>query len=236
MGSPNSFAAAIAAAVVVLGCSASRGAVRALPAAEPYAYEVYLPPAYAVTTAGDAGETWPVILFLHGAGGFTAADDRVAEHAQATPGFPFIVVRPRTSGTWATDRLEAVLAEVRARYRIDPRRIYGAGISMGAYGVWALAAADSAQFAAIALVAGGGVPNEACAVGSLPVRLFHNANDRVVPVTESRALAAALQRCGGRAELTVYDRLAPGRWNHDAWTETFADPSLYEWFLRQRRR
>jgi predicted peptidase len=221
--------------VVMLGCSASRGSVRELPGAEPYAYDVYLPPAYVAGSAAGAADLWPMIFFLHGAGGFTAADDRVAEHARATPGFPFIVVRPRTSGGWRTDRLQAVLADVRARYRIDPRRIYGAGISMGAYGVWALAAADSTRFAAIALVAGGGVPGDACAVGTLPVRLYHNANDRVVPVTESRAMAAALQRCGGRVELTVYDGQPPGRWNHDAWTRTFADPSLYEWFVSQRR-
>jgi dipeptidyl aminopeptidase/acylaminoacyl peptidase len=54
--------------------------------------------------------------------------------------------------------------------------------------------------------------------------------DKVVPPSESRALARQLRRCGGDVRLTIYPDLG-----HDCWTRTYADPALYAWLLQQRR-
>jgi predicted peptidase len=39
-----------------------------------------------------------------------------------------------------------------------------------------------------------------------------------------------LQDAGGNARITIY----PGA-NHDSWTETYNNPELYEWLLKQSR-
>jgi len=41
----------------------------------------------------------------------------------------------------------------------------------------------------------------------------------------------AIKACGGDARLTVYPDTG-----HDSWTAAYADPELYDWLLRQRRR
>ncbi|NLD71387.1 MAG: prolyl oligopeptidase family serine peptidase, partial [Chloroflexi bacterium] len=60
-----------------------------------------------------------------------------------------------------------------------------------------------------------------------PVWVFHGAKDEVVPLEHSMAMADALERAGGNVRLTVYPEAG-----HDAWTETYDNPALYEWFLQ----
>jgi hypothetical protein len=39
-----------------------------------------------------------------------------------------------------------------------------------------------------------------------------------------------LKKCGGKVLFTVYPDAG-----HDSWTETYANPQLYDWFLEWRR-
>ena len=43
-------------------------------------------------------------------------------------------------------------------------------------------------------------------------------------------LVNALQACGGTVRYTLYPDV-----DHDAWTETYNDPALYDWLLEQPR-
>jgi predicted peptidase len=40
----------------------------------------------------------------------------------------------------------------------------------------------------------------------------------------------AVKRTGGNAQLTVYPEA-----QHDSWTETYNNPALYEWLLKQSK-
>lgn len=60
-----------------------------------------------------------------------------------------------------------------------------------------------------------------------PVWVFHGAKDNVVPLSESESMVEALQAIGGNVKLTVYPDA-----DHDSWTETYANPELYEWLLQ----
>ena len=75
-----------------------------------------------------------------------------------------------------------------------------------------------------------GQPFRAAALKHLPVWAFHGAKDPVVPPEESRRMVDALRAAGGNVRLTIYKNA-----QHDSWTKTYANPRLYEWFLRQRR-
>ncbi len=63
----------------------------------------------------------------------------------------------------------------------------------------------------------------------VPAWVFHNSGDQIVPASQSQAMVEALQGCQGNVRFTLYDR--PG---HDAWSDTYFMPELYDWFLSHR--
>ncbi len=196
--------------------------------------------------APEPDRRWPLILFLHGAGERGSDVWLVAKHGppkivREQPDFPFIVVSPQCPAgrVWDTDELLALLDEILATQPVDPSRVYLTGLSMGGYGTWSLGLAHPERFAAIVPICGGGDPLRVLlpdpqkqeALRSLAVWAFHGARDPVVRLSESERMVEALRRAGVRdVELTVYPEA-----EHDSWTETYANPKLYEWLLRHRR-
>jgi predicted peptidase len=196
-------------------------------------YLFYLPDGYAESDA-----SWPLLLFLHGAG--ERGDDvrRVAihgplKHVREGRSFPFIIVAPLVPANerWTTVRLDAVMNEVRERFRIDPSRLYLTGLSMGGYGTWDYAMNRPDLFAAVAPICGGGQAHFACVLKDTPVWAFHGARDEVVPVERTREIVRVLEACDGDIRYTEYPDAG-----HDSWTATYADADFYRWLLDQKRR
>lgn len=199
-------------------------------------YLAYVPEEYGASPE----RRWPLILFLHGAG--ERGDDLEAVRAvglppfvERQPEFPFVVIAPqcpaRSDWTLELDALTALLNHVVANYRVDVRRVYLTGLSMGGRGVWQLAARHPERFAAIAPVCGRRpvwmyAPEEAAALKGVPAWVFHGARDDIISPSESELMVAALTACGGNARLTLYPDA-----NHDSWTATYHNPELYRWFL-----
>jgi predicted peptidase len=196
--------------------------------------------------AARSRRRWPLLLFLHGADERGADLRLVAKHgpprlAAHRPEFPFIVVSPQCPArhTWDTAALLALLDHVLKKFPVDRRRVYLTGISMGGYGVWNLAVAEPQRFAAIAPICGGGdvlpiylaPPAKERALRALPVWAFHGGRDDVVPVSESERMIGALRGIGATdARLTIIPDAG-----HDAWTETYDNPKLFEWLLARAR-
>lgn len=205
-------------------------------------YLLYVPPA----AASQPDKKWPLILFLHGAGERGTNVWLVAVHGppkivREKSDFPFIVVSPQCPAgrTWDNDEILALLDDILASQPVDRTRVYLTGLSMGGYGTWSLGLAHPDRFAAIAPICGGGDPLKALlpdparaeALKSLPVWAFHGAKDPVVRLVESERMVDALKRAGVReVQLTVYPEA-----QHDSWTDTYANPKLYEWFLQHQR-
>jgi predicted peptidase len=126
--------------------------------------------------------------------------------------------------------LTVLLDNIVARYKVDEDRIYVTGLSMGGFGTWSLASRTPNRFAAIVPICGGGEAYWARRFAHLPIWVFHGAKDPVVPLQRSEAMVDALRQRGGNVQLTVYPDAG-----HDAWSETYDNPKLYEWLLRQRR-
>lgn len=203
-------------------------------------YLLHLPAEY----GAEPHTRWPLILFLHGAGERGDDLERVKKYGIARvvedqPDFPFITVSPQcplgTTWLFQLDALDALLEETMATYAVDPERVYLTGLSMGGNGTWHYAAAHPERFAAIAAVCGwgewwAGFPDHARVLKNLPVWAFHGARDDVVPLAGSTSLVDVLEAAGGDVRLTVYPEAM-----HDSWTETYANPELYRWFLKHRR-
>jgi len=196
-------------------------------------YLLFLPRQYAKTK-----KKWPLILFLHGSGERGNDLELVKKHGLAriveeNPAFPFIVASPQCPKDqwWSTEVLTHLLDSLERKYRIDPKRIYVTGLSMGGFGTWQLAFEHPTRFAAIAPICGGGIPNLTFLIKHLPVWVFHGAKDDAVPVEEAHRMVSALQkRSSTKVRLTIYPEAG-----HDSWTETYANKQLYTWFLSKQR-
>ncbi|MFZ5550563.1 MAG: dienelactone hydrolase family protein [Pseudomonadota bacterium] len=180
---------------------------------------------------------WPLIVFLHGSGerGHDLAAVRIhglPKHLDAGERAPAIVVSPQCEPDfdWDPHLLHALLIDLKARWRIDERRVTATGLSMGGAGCWDWAMQYPDDLAGIAPVCGFGRWLRIKRMRAVPVRAYHGLDDTVVPPQASRDLVDALRAAGGQAELTLY----PGV-GHDAWNPAYADPALLPWLLARQR-
>jgi predicted peptidase len=153
----------------------------------------------------------------------------------------------------------AALDAAEAEFSIDPSRVYLTGLSMGGHGSWYLAYNDPHRFAALVVVCGftrdwrnperttyppivtgaDGVtdaeagPFAAIAqrIGHIPTWIFHGDDDPVVPVDESRRMAAALSAVGADVRYTELEGVG-----HNAWDPAYTLEELAGWLFRQQRR
>ena len=126
--------------------------------------------------------------------------------------------------------MEALLFHVEEKYKVDKQRVYLTGLSLGGYGTWSMARRYPDYFAAIVPICGGGSRSGIEQLKNTPTWVFHGAKDETVSIDQSERLVEALKGVGGNVKFTVYPEAG-----HDAWTETYNNPKLYEWLLEQKR-
>jgi len=194
-------------------------------------YLLYLPEGY------DDQESWPLVLFLHGAGERGDNLELVKTHGPpklVAEGreFPFILASPQCpkGKRWEPIELLALLNDLIKKHKVQEDQVYVTGLSMGGFGTWELASYAPDKLAAIAPICGGGEAYWTKSFKHLPVWAFHGAQDQAVPVERSKLMVVALEKQNGKPRLTIYPEAA-----HDSWTETYNNPELYEWLLRQKR-
>lgn len=212
----------------------------------------YVPPDY-----HNNSDKYPVVVFLHGIGerGASTTDPAALREsvqrvtAWGPPAwvnkgeqFPFILISPQlknTYGSWPTWYVLEVIEYVKTYLRIDEKRIYLTGLSLGGGGAWWTAQDHPELFAALAPVCGGmNTPSKACRIAAenLPVWAFHGDKDAVVSVSKSITMVDAINAClpapQPEAKMTVYRGVA-----HDAWKYAYQpnhslhEPNVYEWML-----
>lgn len=197
-------------------------------------YLIYLPENYAASNA------WPMMLFLHGRGesfGPLSIVKKWGPPSRVEKGYPlpYILVSPQcpTNESWAQpkqqDQLAALLKHIQATCKVDAARIYLAGLSMGGYGSWRLAADHPDWFAAVVPVCGGGNVADASKLVSLPIWVWHGTEDKAVPFQKSEEMVAAIKAAGGiRVKFTTLEEIG-----HNSWEAAFASPELYSWLDKQ---
>ncbi len=194
-------------------------------------YLLYLPVEY------DRKGSWPLMLFLHGAGERGDNLNLVKTHGppkliEEGRDFPFIVASPQCprGQTWRPYELSALVDDLVEHYKVDRDRIYVTGLSMGGTGTWALAAYSPNRFAALVPISCTGDSASARRLANVPIWMFNGAKDPGVPVSAARDTVDGLKRRGSAIRFTVYPNAG-----HDAWTATYKNPELYTWLLSQRR-
>jgi predicted peptidase len=200
-------------------------------------YVLFVPHAY----KGD--KDYPLILFLHGAGETLGGSKQPVEVGlgpaikKREKTFPFLAVFPQSqkrtwkAGSADAERALAILAEVQKTYKVDPKRIYLSGLSMGGFGTWSVAAAHPDRWAAIAPICGGGDPKTAEKIKDLPCWGFLGDADNPRLVAGMRDMLRALWAAGGHPNYTEY----PGV-GHNSWDPAYATDDLYAWLLKHKRK
>lgn len=183
--------------------------------------------------AADPNKRWPLLVFLHGSGERGDDLELVKKHGPpkliaASEEFPFVVVSPQCPKDlrWDAAQLAKLVESLTNTHRIDPRRRYVTGLSMGGSGTWALLEDHPGLFAAAVPICGRGNPVEAEIIAKTPVWAFVGGKDKADLVQNMNELAVALRKAKGKIELTVYPDAG-----HDSWTVTYQNPKVYEWLL-----
>lgn len=223
-----------------------------------YGHYIYTPSDY-----DNNGTTYPLLVFLHGAGQVgnsqTNPDElkkvigtgppRMIEQNKWSPIYPMIVASPQlTSGTWNADDVHKFIEYIISNYPINTDRIYLTGYSLGAFGCFDYISqyGATAYASAIVPIAGGGNKNSGSKFTTIPVWAFHGENDNTVSKNGSINMINAINAANPlvRAKLTLY----PGV-GHDSDTRTFDgtgmgtennsydafNMSIYEWMFKYRK-
>ncbi len=206
-----------------------------------YNYQVYVP--------ADVRnkKKLPVIIFLHGiaqrgAGGFVpteGAGGAIARHYFGQVEAIVLLPQCRQGSYWSDAVMDKMvmqsLAQTVEEFDADENRIYLTGISMGGYGVWYFAAAYPTKFAALVSICGGSSITQgdrfsplAERVGKTPAWLFHGTDDKVVAVSESRQIVAALKANEGNVKYNEYEGVG-----HNVWMNAITEKDLMSWLLAQ---
>lgn len=199
---------------------------------------------------------YPVVIFLHGIGercpnttDKNVLDDYIPLVAKLGPPmyvkngtkFPFILISPQLKnnyGSWPASYVLEVLNYVKSYLRVDEKRIYITGLSLGGYGAWTMMEDYPKLFAAAAPVCGGyNHPSKAgnIAKENLPVWAFHGTKDNVVKYTVStnmvNAINASTPKPSPLAKMTLYSDIYHDAWKYAYRTDhTKHSPNMYEWF------
>lgn len=179
----------------------------------------------------------PLLIFLHGSGERGTDLELLKIHGlpkliEQGQSFPAIVVSPQCPADqwWNLKELEALVKEMKQRYKIDNSRVYLTGLSMGGFGTWELGIARPRWFAALAPICGGGDETKIHRIKKVPVWVFHGAKDAVVKPSESEKMVNALRQIDGNVKFTLYPEAT-----HDSWTETYQDSEFFKWLFAQKR-
>ena len=181
---------------------------------------------------------------------------RIRENRAPFPAI-VVFPQAQTGMRWFYPQMERlVMAELDrtvAEFRVDPARVYLHGFSMGAAGAYRIACKWPERFAAVVVVAGRIEPGDnytpeevdldratnpasagpdsfaafAACLGTTPLWIFHGDVDAVVPVEQSRKLAAALKRLGAPVKYTEL----PGADHATAQPPAYAGDDLFCWLL-----
>lgn len=210
----------------------------------------------------DPAESYPLFLFLHGAGErgtdnkaqithgeqLFLSDDLLKQAIVIAPQCPeedywVNIVRPVNDNAHrvfpesapisiSLMSVKELLDSFIALGMVDESRIYGAGLSMGGFGILDLAMRYPDFFAAVEPICGGvNVNRVASYSGPTAFRFFHGLRDDIVPPRFSHDAYRALQEKGVESYLVEYPEA-----NHNSWDSAFLEPDFIVWLFKHKNK
>ena len=184
-------------------------------------------------------QKWPLVIFLHGSGERGTDLELIKKHGPpkllaAGQKFPAIIasLQCEPNNLWNPHGVKAVTDHLIQTLRVDPKRVYLTGISMGGFGTWETAFEYPDTYAAIAPICGGAGVRWVTAqrLKNMPCWIFHGDKDGAVPIENSQQIYDALKKINSPVKFTIY----PGV-GHDSWTQTYDNPEFWNWLFEQKK-
>jgi predicted peptidase len=188
----------------------------------------------------DPTKFYPLLLFLHGIGESGKDNSQQLKWGAALfqadsirTKYPAFIVFPqcptshRWYDDWGIETLTSFLDTLQSNYRIDKKRIYIGGLSMGAFGTYAMVAQNPDLFTAAVAISGGGDDTKASIMAKARWRIFAGRKDNIVPDTKSVTMASALKNAGASVYFTLY----PQADHEHSWIQAFAEPDFCSWLF-----
>ncbi len=209
-----------------------------------FSYAAFFPKQF-----GDQSKTVPMLVFLHGnncqgynlLGAMSNGPLRSMKRLpQLMDWMPMVVLHPQLPPDWrwdtpgAAQAVNALVQQLCGRYpRIDRRRIYLTGLSMGGKGTWLTAEHSPKIYAAVIPISAVDVrPDLAPQLfADLPeLHIVCGSEDHGFTAGSHRMYDALRSALGDRVQLTVYEHEGHGVWNH-----LYNDQKFYESLMKFSR-
>lgn len=218
-------------------------------------YRVLFPENY------DENHSYPLVLFLHGAGERGSDNEKQLIHGSSLfadeynqKNYPSIVIFPQcpqddywvemerssSQGILFPEKpkiskslflVKKLLDSYCKNESVDKKRVYVMGLSMGGMGTFDIICRYPKYFAAAIPICGGVNTARLKKVKKMPIRIFHGGADPVVSREYSRNAYIELKAEG--SDKVEYIEF-PGV-GHDSWTRAFAYPDFLGWMHYQSR-
>jgi hypothetical protein len=202
-------------------------------------YLEYLPQGYSSNS-----NNYPIVISLHGIKekGNTLSSlelvDNVGlpKYVKYGQQYPFILISPQlktSMGKWTGAYVMEVLNHVKKYLRIDNRRIYLTGLSLGGGGVWSVATSFPDTWAAILPICTGyNVLSSACnlAASNVPTWGFHGDKDYTVSYTVTQKMINAINACTPKPSPLAKFTIFPGM-GHVIWDKVYKETTALTWLL-----
>ena len=213
-------------------------------------YLEYLPQGY-----HSNSNEYPVVIALHGIKekGSRTTDRRriladlekvdnvgLPKYVRNGQKYPFILISPQlksSHGTWPGSYVMQVVDHVKKTLRIDERRIYLTGLSLGGFGVWKTAGDYPEVFAAILPICpGGNALSKAndIAAANLPIWGFHGSGDRIVSHHVTTKMINAVNSAPRKPNPLGKTTIFPGQ-GHVIWDQVYLRTNALDWLLSHRK-
>ena len=217
-------------------------------------YIIYVPHSF------DPANKYPLLVLLHGYGDsalFNPYSPANMELLKSCEKKGVILVSPCgrqklpiRRGLYIDDAeidVLQVMKLVMKYYPVDDTRVYLTGDSMGGFGSYWIGGRHPDLFAAVAPVCGmwSGILGFPCAdldgLKDIPVYIFHNDLDKVVPVSESRTAYEYLKNIGANVKYKEIHVNEEDPWDyklfdgHNAWDYVYTGTDLLDWFLQYKK-
>lgn len=180
----------------------------------------------------------PLLVFLHGRSLSGTDLNKVKKYGviheiEKGREIPAVVIGPQvSSGSWDPAKIMKLVKQIENEYKTDSSRLYVCGMSMGGYGTMHFAGAYPEETTAAVALCGGGNEKDACDLASIPLWIQHGTADEAVPVSESRKMKDAIQKCNG-GEFLLYREIEGA--NHGAMERVFRSDELYDWLFKHQK-
>ncbi len=197
-----------------------------------YSYALYLPEEISLSNP------LPMAIVLHGMGG--SGDNTVAKWAERL-NKEFIVLCPSyPMGAWwarpAEDMVLALIDHIRSLYNVDDNRVFLAGLSNGAIGVYTIGMFYPDRFAGLIPIAGSITPrfmNFLVNLRNTPIYMIQGAHDPIFPIQLSRRTNQILSDM--RYPVVYREHSEKGMAHGGHFLPEKEIPDLLEWIKKQKR-